>query len=269
MKLAVSVLAAVMLFAPARARAQEVTEAFILNQLGPAMVQVQAEGLDGSLDSVPRIIEIFQAYGIDASYRTSVDEARWVAQFDREDRDFLRDGRMLAALKERSRFTPSQITVGLLRVQNRRISCREAQEKADAAQRLSDVLADLSRINAIAMGITAASGAGIVFTAPIGFGALTTSIASAYAARLASAYRAVAAEPGVKCTGLEGPWTAGRPATIRAALRITTPFRTRDSSRGGSGSWPASWRTSSTTDAATSRSRSVLRFGGWRRSSLR
>ena len=76
---------AVACLAAVPARAQTLDE--VLNELGPSATQIQAENLSGALYTSPRMIEILQAYGVDPAFQTTVDEARWVVRFDREDRE--------------------------------------------------------------------------------------------------------------------------------------------------------------------------------------
>jgi len=175
-----------MLLAPPRAAAQD-----IFGQVAPAAVQIQAEGLDGSPDTVPRIIEILNAYGIDIG--ASPDDARGIVRAEREDRaGFGRaDGLLLIAFQ-------------------RRATCGELAQKADAAANLSRGLMFAAQLNTVGAGLTAASGAGLIFTGPLAFAGLVTGLSSAWAGQLSTAYRNQMRSQGCGINYQEAPWQSDR-----------------------------------------------------------
>lgn len=217
---------AVACLAAVPARAQTLDE--VLNELGPSATQIQAENLSGALYTSPRMIEILQAYGVDPAFQTTVDEARWVVRFDREDRELGK----LAALNEKPFELRSPVvrTVALMLVS---ISCAEAKQKADAADRLSTALWGASMLNAAGAGLLAATGAGVVFAGPLAFAASVTSIASTAAGKVAARYR------GAACTARFGEETCSPSTKLLQASLGPNRFRIQRSSRGVSGSWQA------------------------------
>ena len=202
---------------PVSARAQDVTLDQVFTQLGPSAEQITAENLSGTLAAAPRMVEILQAYGVPPAFQTTLEEARMVDRVDREDRAL---GRV--AINGR----PVERTVALLRVQ---ASCADNRTRADAADRLSMALWGVSMLNTAGMGLVAATGAGIVFTVPLGFAATVTGFASAAASRLAARYRSAA------CIGFFGEdrW---QPLNMFAAL-VRGRFRMPTSWRWVCGSW--------------------------------
>jgi hypothetical protein len=166
--------------------------------LAGAVTQIVNENLDGANpDSWPRLIEIFQGWGISESYGVSVDEVRWLVRSIRDDAD------------ARERLARNGDKPGsIMTVQNRKLTCAEAQQKADAADQLARTLTILTQVQTIAAGLAAATGAGAILTVPIGVGILTTSIAGYWAGQVAAQYKSIAASPGTKCGSLEGQWNS-------------------------------------------------------------
>ena len=209
------------------ARAQEVTEDYIVNQLGPAAAQIEAEGLSGSFESSPRLIEILQAYGIAPAFETTVAEARMLVRQEREDRERIKEAGF--DLEDGRGFTPSQRIVRLVGYMRVAMSCGEAQQKAAALDRLSNALWGASLLNVAGAGIAAATGAGAVLAVPLGLAATVTGLASTAAGKLAGAYR------GATCTNLNGGDRWKQPRRTMLASLPPERFRMPDSRRGVSG----------------------------------
>ncbi len=165
--------------------AQEVTEDYIVNHLGPAAEEMQWAGVDGSGDSTPAIIEISQRWGIEPAYWISVDEVRALLREAREDRVRER----LASGSPLEQY-PSRLTVARFGIVRVGLTCAEAQRKAREAQRLADALSRLSQLDAVGTGLVGAlSGGAMRFAGPLGFATLVTGMASVWANQLAAGYR--------------------------------------------------------------------------------
>ena len=175
----------------------------IFGQVGPAAEQVMAEGLDGSPDTIARIIEIFNEHGIDLEVAPW--EARQIVRESRMDRD--RIGR-----------------VGLMAIgfMQRADTCADMRAKSQAAGRLSRGLMFASQLNAIGAGISLATGAGAAFAVPFGIASTVTGFASSWAGQLSSAYNQAASAAGCHdpVNLLEKPWTESPSETNR--LRFLT-----------------------------------------------
>lgn len=178
----------------------------LYGQVGPAAEQVMNEGLDGSPDTITRIIEIFNAYGID------LDVSPWEA------RDIV----------DRQRFDRERIgRIGLVTIAFQRAadSCADLRAKAAAAARLGRGLMFASQLNAIGMGISLATGAGAPFAVPFGFASTVTGFASAWAGQVSSAYTAAANAQGCGLIHYEEePWNSTSPI---APFRMPVAWRGR------------------------------------------
>lgn len=173
------------LFSPA-ASAQEVTEDYIVNHLGPAAEEMQWAGVDGSGESTPAIIEISQRWGIEPAYWISVDEVRALVRAEREDRVRERYASFVGPLDE----YPSRVTLARFGIVKVGLTCAQAQQKAREAQRLADALSRLSQLDAVGTGLVGAlSGGAMRFAGPLGFATLVTGMASVWAGQLANSYR--------------------------------------------------------------------------------
>jgi hypothetical protein len=133
-------LLAVLIVCSGGANAQEVTEEYVVNQLGPAAEMMVAAGIDGNnLDQAPDIIQIMQGNGIAPAFMISVDEARWAIR----DRDRL-DGHTRFGQAEIDRY-PARLTLaGFMPVQQHALTCGETATKA---QKLFDLVEALTQIN--------------------------------------------------------------------------------------------------------------------------
>ncbi len=184
-------LAALVSLVPAVAVAQEVTESYIVNQLGPAAEEMQWAGVDGSPESSPRMIEIAQRWGIEPAYWVSPDEARMLVRADREDRDVR--GRQASWSNGTGPVDQYPSRAELARfgaVAVNGLTCSQAQEKARAAQRLADSLSRVSQLNGVGTGLIGAISQGAArFVAPMAFATVVTGFASAWASQLAAGYR--------------------------------------------------------------------------------
>ena len=223
------VVAIVLALGQSTAGAQELSEDFLVNHLGPAAAQIEAEGLDGSLESTPRMIEILQAYGIPPAFETSVDEARMLVRDARERIERYREAGF--SLPGENRFTPSTRMIRLVGYLTVGLGCTEAKQKADALDRLSNALWGASMLNGAGAGLALGTGVGAPFALGFGVAAAVTGMAGTAAGKLATAYR------NAKCTTFEGGdrWTQSR-RTILASV-APTRFRMHASRHGAFGWW--------------------------------
>ena len=223
--------------------AQEVTEDYIVNHLGPAAEEMQWAGVDGSGDSTPAIIEISQRWGIEPAYWISVDEVRTILREQREDRDRER----LASFASPMDRYPSRLTVARFGIVTVGLTCAQAQEKARSAQRLADTLSRLSQLDAVGTGLVGAITQGSMrFAAPLGFATMVTGMASLWANQLAAGYRNAPCLTG-------GDLWRFRPNVMKASLS-RDPFHAPYSSPGPCGSAFAALRI-----GPTSKPRAVAR----------
>jgi hypothetical protein len=193
---------------PGAASAQEVTEDYIVNHLGPAAEEMQWAGVDGSGESAPAIIEISQRWGIEPAYWISVDEVRALVRAEREDR--VRE-RYASFVDPLNRY-PSRLTLARFGIVKVGLTCAQAQQKAREAQRLADTLSRVSQLDAVGTGLVGAlSGGAVRFAAPLGFATLVTGMASLWASQLANSYR------NAPCLTGGDPWRF-RPNLMKASL---------------------------------------------------
>jgi hypothetical protein len=250
-----AVVALVLLHLPPAAFSQEVNEAYIVYQLGPAAEEMQSAGVDGSPESSPTIIEIAQRWGIEPGYWVSVSEARMLVRAEYEDRDAR--GRQALRLNPLDSY-PVRLTLARFGVVNAGpLSCGEAQQKAQTAQRLADSLARVSQLNAAGTGIVGAISQGAMrFAGPLGFATLVTGFASAWAGQLAAGYRNAPCMAG-------GQLWRFRPNVLKASLS-RDPSRTPGSSSGPHGWEPVAWRTGATSPRPAAVSRYFFRLASGR-----
>ena len=164
--------AAAVTWLPPAASAQEVNEDYIVNHLGPAAEEMQAAGVDGSPESSPVIIAIAQRWLIEPAYWVSVEEARMLVRADRED---AQERNRQALLSNPLHPYPSRVIVARFGVLRVGLTCGEAQQKAQAAQRLSDTLGRLSQLKGIGTGIVGAITQGAArFAGPQGIATMVT-----------------------------------------------------------------------------------------------
>jgi hypothetical protein len=176
----------------ATAHAQEVTVEFAEGSLAPAAEEMAGAGVDGSLESAARLIEIAQRHGF--GYGISPDEVR------------------------------DLLGVGYQAI--RQIDCSSLDAKFAAAQRLSRVLSAIAWVYAAGAGLTVSAPP---VAAALGFGALVTGILSTAAGWLAADYRWQRSQ--VKCSkdgGVE--WFRPAARRILAAADLTVlPYSWRRS----------------------------------------
>ena len=256
-----ALVAAVTWLPPAAAFAQEVNEDYIMNHLGPAAEEMAAAGVDGSPESSPVMIAIAQRWLIEPAYWVSVEEARMLVRADREDAG-VRSRQAL--LSNPLHQYPSRVIVARFGVVRVGLTCGEAQQKAQAAQRLSDTLGRLSQLNGIGTGIVGAITQGAArFAGPLGIATMVTGFAATWAGQLATAYR------NAPCLTGGQPWPF-RPSVLATSL-FPGPFRIPYSSRGRHGLPCAVSRTGFTFTPHETGYQSVSRSdsGCWRSSSSR
>jgi hypothetical protein len=227
----------VLLHLPPGAFSQEVNEDYVIYQLGPAAEAMQAAGVDGSPESSPAIIEIAQRWGIEPAYWVSVSEVHMLVRADHEDRDAR--GRQ-ASLLDPVQYYPFRLMLARFGVMAAgALSCAQAKEKAQTAQRLADSLARVSQLNGVGTGIVGAiSGGAMRFAGPLGFATLVTGFASTWAGQLAAGYRNAPCMAG-------GQLWRFRPNVLKASLS-RGPSRTPVSSCGRHGWPPVAWPTGAT-----------------------
>jgi hypothetical protein len=229
--------------------AQEVTEDYIVNQLGPAAEEMQWAGVDGSGDSTPAIVEVSQRWGIEPAYWISVDEVRAIVRDGREDRVRER----LAAFGGPTNQFPSRLTLARFGIVKVGITCTESQRKAREAQRLADTLGRLSQLDAVGTGLVGAISQGSMrFAAPLAFATMVTGMASLWANQLAAGYR------NAPCLTGGDPWRF-RPDVTKTSLSQNL-FRDQVSSRGPYGSQFASLRIGLTTRLRMVEARRLFRL---------
>ena len=223
------IVAIVLALGQSTAGAQELSEDFLVNHLGPAAAQIEAEGLDGSLESTPRMIEILQGYGIPPAFETSVDEARMLVRDARERMERYREAGF--SLPGENRFTPSTRMVRLVGYMTVGMSCAEAKQKAAALDRMSNAFWGASLLNAAGAGIALGTGVGAPFALGFGFASAVTGMAATAASKLAGSYR------NASCTTFEGGdrWTQSRRMILASVA--PTRFRMLATAHGVSGSW--------------------------------
>jgi hypothetical protein len=200
-----------------------------VNQLGPAALQIEAEGLDGSFESSPRLIEILQSYGIAPAFETTVDEARMLVRDARERLERYREAGF--SLTGENRFTPSTRMVRLVGYMTVGMSCAEAKQKADALDRLSNALWGASMLNGAGAGLTLGTGAGAPFALGFGIAAAVTGMAGTAAGKLAGAYR------NATCTTFEGGDRWKQPRRTILASVVPTRFHMHATPHGAFGWW--------------------------------
>ena len=242
-------LVALLLFSGA-ASAQEVTEDYIVNHLGPAAEEMQWAGVDGSGESTPAMIEIAQRWGIEPAYWISVDEVRALVRAEREDRVRERYASFVNPLDQ----YPSRLTLARFGIVKVALTCAQAQQKAREAQRLADTLSRLSQLDAVGTGLVGAlSGGAVRFAAPLAFATLVTGMASVWASQLANGYR------NAPCLTGGEPWRF-RPNLVKTSLSPDL-CRAPCSSPGPCGSASAAWHIGRTFKPRTVGPRSCSRSG--------
>jgi hypothetical protein len=186
-RVAPAALFAAILALPASAGAQEVTEDYIVNQLGPAAEAMEAAGVDGSAESSPAIIDIAQRWYIEPGFWVSVEETQLLVRSAREDREVRTRE---ASLKSPLDGYPSRNLVARFGVVRVALTCGQAQQKAHSAQRLADSLTRISQLNGIGTGLVGVISQGATrFVGPMAVATMVTGFAASWAGQLASAYR--------------------------------------------------------------------------------
>jgi hypothetical protein len=173
------------------ASAQEVTEDFVVNQLGPAAETMVAWGITGdNVDRAPDAIMIMQWYGIDPAFWISPEEARWALR----DRDRNLDGRTREASTAIDQY-PAKLTLAAFQAPPRPkgMTCDEKAAKVQALTTMSNSLTQASWLNVAGAGLMGAILQGTPYVArfvgPLAVVTTALAVMSSMSGQLATAYR--------------------------------------------------------------------------------